>query len=117
VVLPGNGTDVLFRFFSIDRLSSENSAVIHAQSVGVAPINAGLARPESLFCGAPESGKILLTEINSFLQNGCSKPEKLSPLELSALSFDKGNLQISASGKCLGTDKRQAYYYRYYGLN
>lgn len=99
VLLPENGTDVLFRFFSIDRLSSENSTVIHAQSVGVTPReNTELARPDSLFCGASESGKILLTEINSFLQHGCRNPKKLFPLELSALTFDRENLQISASG-------------------
>jgi hypothetical protein len=97
-VLPETGTDITFRLFSTDNTNADDTSVISATSVGVTESNEGGQTFDSLFCGAPESDKVLLTSATKLVQEGCPNTGQLRPLKLSTFAVEKEHVQISASG-------------------
>lgn len=104
-LLPETGTNTIFRFFSTDNTIARNDTVISALSVGVTASNDDTQIFDSLFCGATESGKVLLNVAAKLAQQGCPGAEQLAPLKLSAFAVDKDHLQISASGSAWALKK------------
>jgi hypothetical protein len=111
-LLPEDGTDIIFRFLSTDwgaeqvfepffftdTENSENGAAISALAAGVTDMTDGEQVFNSLLCGAPASGTVLLTRTTNLSQKGCPNPKKLEPLNLSAFRVGKDYVQISATG-------------------
>lgn len=97
-LLPENGTDSIFRFFSAESATPDNNKIITALTVGATEFSGDIQTFDTLLCGAPESGKVLLTFATKLVHEGCPNTKQIAPLKLTGLAIDKDYVQISASG-------------------